>query len=238
MLHVVQIPVLQDNYAYLLVDAKSAQAVSIDTPDPTAILQYCQEHALNLTAIWNTHHHWDHAGGNEELVKKTGCKVFCGQGDVQRIPGDPVGLQQGDQLEFAGASFSVLAVPGHTSGHIAYHGNGLLFCGDTIFACGCGRLFEGTPEQMFVSLQKLCALPKDTKIYCAHEYTLSNIAFALRVEPNNNDLLAFYEQAKALRANKESTVPTSLGDELKYNPFLRATSVSEFAQLRKQKDEF
>ena len=245
---------LSDNYGYLVHDPESGVTASIDTPDAAAIDAALAERGWQLTHILNTHHHFDHAGGNEALKAEWGCTVVGAANDAERIPGIDVRVADGDQLPLGKSTATVLEVPGHTSGHIAYYfaADGVVFVGDTLFALGCGRLFEGTPAQMWNSLQKLMALPDDTVVYCAHEYTQSNAAFALSVEPGNTALVARAAEVARLRAADKPTVPTSIGLEKATNPFLRASSaelqhtvgldgaaaVDVFAETRRRKDHF
>lgn len=242
-IQVLQIPVLQDNYGYVVVDTKTKKAALIDTPDATALLKVLQDLALEgieLEAILNTHHHWDHAGGNAEVLATYKVPVYCSIFDYEekRINGVTQVVKDGDDVRVGSLCFQVLDVPGHTLGHIAYYGHGVLFCGDTIFVSGCGRLFEGTAEQMFDSLAKIKKLPDDTLIYCAHEYSEQNLRFALTLDSQNQVLQKKYVEVKQARAKNVSTVPTRLGDEKQYNPFLRAETADDFARLRKLKDGF
>jgi hydroxyacylglutathione hydrolase len=250
-----QIPVLLDNYAYVAQCTKTGQVALIDTPDAAAIQNYLKTQGLQANAIFNTHHHWDHAGGNEDIVNAYSCDVTCSHHDKSRIDRVTHTVGEGDNAKLGELSFKVLDVPGHTLGHIAYYGHGVLFCGDTLFVGGCGRLFEGTPEQMHASLQKIAALPGDTKIYCAHEYTENNLQFALTVEPGNLALQGKIKAVKELRSQNLPTVPSTLAEELSYNPFLRCDSeeivkslqskgykgvedaVNVFAALRELKDK-
>jgi hydroxyacylglutathione hydrolase len=227
---------------------------SIDTPEAAAIEVALAERGWRLTHIFNTHHHFDHAGGNEELKAKWGCTVVGAANDAERIPGIDLRVADGDLVQLGAATARVLEVPGHTSGHIAYYfaDDGIVFVGDTLFALGCGRLFEGTPAQMWHSLQKLMALPDDTVVYCAHEYTQSNAKFALSVEPGNRQLAERAAEIDRLRAAGKPTVPSSIGLEKATNPFLRpgsaelqasvdrvgATAVDVFAETRRRKDHF
>lgn len=247
-------PCLSDNYCYLLHDSDAELTAVIDTPDVAAI-----EHALDdtdwtLTHIINTHHHRDHAGGNLELKDKTGCTIVGPRADAERIPGIDIEVGDGDSYAFGTHQAKVYDTPGHTRGHIVYHfeDDGVAFVGDTLFSMGCGRLFEGTPQQMWNSLQKLMAWPDDTKIYCAHEYTQTNARFALTVEPQNQDLVRRAKEVDRLRAEGKPTIPTTIGLEKRTNPFLRPTSkdlkrtvglteasdVEVFAETRRRKDNF
>lgn len=247
-------PCLQDNYGYLVHDPETGATASIDTPDAAAIDAALAERGWRLTHILNTHHHFDHAGGNEALKARWGCTIVGAANDAARIPGIDSGVAEGDTVTLGHARARVLEVPGHTTGHIAYHfaDDGIVFVGDTLFALGCGRLFEGTPAQMWQSLGKLMALPDTTTVYCAHEYTQSNARFALSVEPDNAALVARAAAIDTLRAAGKPTVPSTIGLEKATNPFLRAASpelqatvervgatlVDVFAETRRRKDHF
>ena len=227
---------------------------TIDTPDVDAIERALLDKKWTLTHILNTYHHWDHAGGNLELKNKTNCTIVGPRADANRIPGIDIQVGEGDVFEFGNHQANVYDTPGHTRGHIVYHfaEEGCAFVGDTLFAMGCGRLFEGTPEQMWSSLQKLMRWPDETKIYCAHEYTEVNAKFALTVEPDNIDLSARSEEVNQTRLKNLPTIPTTLGIEKKTNPFLRPMStdiqstinmkgcslVNVFAKTRQLKDNF
>jgi hydroxyacylglutathione hydrolase len=253
-LEVHMFPCLSDNYGFLIHDAEANVTAVIDTPEVAPINAALEEKGWQLTHILNTHHHFDHAGGNEELKARWGCQVVGAANDAARIPGIDVRVSDGDRLPFGSTEAQVFETPGHTTGHIAYYfaDDGIAFVGDTLFALGCGRLFEGTPEQMWASLKKLMALPDDTVVYCAHEYTQSNAAFALSVEPDNADLVARSAEIDRLRAAGEPTVPTTIGLEKATNPFLRPDSpnlqatvgmedgdlVAVFAETRRRKDNF
>src|SRR3954470_20603557 len=216
---IVPIRAFKDNYIWCL--RRGSIAVVVDPGDARPVLDYLSNEGLRLTAILTTHHHADHVGGNAGLLSKYNVPVF---GPAhENIPGITQSLREGDGIEVPGIGlrFQVLDVPGHTAGHIAYHGNGLLFCGDTLFSCGCGRLFEGTAQQMYASLSKFAALPADTLVYCAHEYTLSNLRFARAAEPHNKSLDAREGQARAALAGGNPSLPSTLGEEKATNPFLR-----------------
>jgi hydroxyacylglutathione hydrolase len=187
------------------------------------VLRYLAETDAHLAAILVTHHHNDHTGGVSDLLSRYAVPAYGPASEA--ITGIGVPLQEGDSIELPGfgARLQVLEVPGHTRGHLAYYGEGMLFCGDTLFGCGCGRLFEGTAEQMWASLNRLASMPPDTRVYCAHEYTASNIRFALAVEPGNADLQARAGRVARLRAARQPTVPFTLAEELQTNPFLRST---------------
>jgi hydroxyacylglutathione hydrolase len=219
MLEIVPLPAFKDNYIWTLRAGRYAAVV--DPGEAGPVKEYLAREGLGLVAILATHHHPDHVGGIEELVAMKKVPVFGPKGEPIPALTHPVG--QGDKVEIAAiaADFSVLDIPGHTRAHVAYYGLESLFCGDTLFACGCGRVFEGTAEQMLASLSKLAALPDATKVYCGHEYTLANIKFARAVDPGNHELVAREERAQKLRAAGKPTLPSTLGEERATNPFLR-----------------
>lgn len=253
---IVQIPLLRDNYGYLLVCQKTNSAAIIDPSEAEPAWQRIEQEKVSLTAILNTHHHRDHTGGNEGLLAKQNLRVYGHKSDQGRIPGLTHGVDEGDVIQVGELKGKVLFIPGHTTGHVAYLFGNALFSGDCLFTAGCGRLFEGTPEMMHASLQKLMALPDDTKVYCGHEYTESNLRFAMSVEPKNHKLVSRFERVQALRARGASTVPATMEEEKQTNPFLRWESkeiqasvkaqvshqrldpVSVFATVRKLKDSF
>ena len=247
-------PCLADNYGYLLHDEDSGATAAVDTPDANEILAQLAAKGWRLTHILNTHHHADHAGGNLTLKRQTGCTIVGPRADAARIPGIDVTVGEGDVVELGAHRARVFDTPGHTRGHIVYHfaAARAAFVGDTVFAMGCGRLFEGTPAQMWSSLGKILRWPDDTRLYCAHEYTQSNARFALTVEPQNRALRERAEAVAKLRAAGKPTVPSTLGEERATNPFLRAASsdlratiglsdamdVEVFAKTRALKDAF
>lgn len=222
---VVQLPVWRDNYAYVLLGDDVAAVV--DSPEAAPVLALLDERGRSLTHIFNTHHHFDHVGSNEGLLERfPDLEVWAGAHDhrEQRIPGQTRVLRDGDRFTFSGVGCTVREVPGHTLGHIAYlFDDGRAFVGDTSFVGGCGRLFEGTPAQMDHALNEvLSSLPDDTRLYCAHEYTASNLRFALSVDGDNPDLRAFADEVERLRAAEQPTVPSTVGLEKRVNPFYRA----------------
>ena len=249
-----QFPCLSDNYGYLIHDRESGKTAAIDTPDVEAINKELEAAGWRLDYIFNTHHHFDHAGGNLALKDQWGCYILGPKGEAARIPGLDRPVGEGDLVELGASEALVRDTPGHTLGHVIYHfkEDGAAFVGDTIFAMGCGRLFEGTPEQMWSSLSKIAAMPEETKLYCAHEYTQANAAFSLSVDPDNDDLKKRAEAVDALRAENIPTVPTTVALERATNPFLRAedktlqaaigmtgaSPVDVFAETRARKDRF
>lgn len=253
-----RLPALSDNYIFLLHDPKQNVAAVVDPAEADPVLRCLDKLGASLVAIFNTHHHMDHVGGNRQLLQHfPDVCVYGGSQDRGRIPRQQVFLEEGDNVEFADRIGKVLFVPGHTKGHIAYYfppevegEPGELFCGDTLFAGGCGRLFEGTPTQMVNSLRKLRALPDQTRVWCAHEYTLKNLQFALTVDAQNSDLQTRLAEVQAARQRLEATVPSQLGVEKRTNPFLRweepalqaavksSEPVQTFARLRGMKDRF
>lgn len=253
-LQIEMFPCLTDNYGFLVHDEEAGVTAAIDTPEVGPILAALGAHGWRLTHILNTHHHHDHAGGNLELKERTGCTIVGPAKDAARIPGIDEGVEEGDRFMLGSHPVEVLETPGHTKGHVVYHlpEDGVAFVGDTLFALGCGRLFEGSPEQMWGSLRKILALPDDTRVYCAHEYTAANAKFALTVEPGNERLVERAREVERLRAAGRPTVPTTVGLERATNPFLRPTSenlratlglegagdVEVFARTRALKDAF
>ena len=254
MLHIVPVRAFTDNYIWVIHDC--CHAAVVDPGDAAPVLDFLRRENLQLVAILNTHHHNDHVGGNAALLREFPVPVY---GPAhESIPTLTHRLKEGDNVQLAEfpLSFNILDIPGHTAGHIAYYGANLLFCGDTLFACGCGRLFEGTPQQMYASLQKLAGLPDETLVYCGHEYTLANIRFAKVVEPGNQALLELEAATKKLRERDIPTLPSTMVREKATNPFLRCNQleviqsandylgeslpdpVSVFAAIRSWKNDF
>ena len=256
-MHVRPIPAFKDNYIWLLVGPDDPQSVAVVDPGQAApVLRELAAESLRLDAILLTHHHADHVGGTAELVAATGAAVF---GPArERMPVECQRLHGGDRtrLPALGLEFEVIDVPGHTAGHIAYFGHEALFCGDTLFSAGCGRLFEGTAGQMLASLDALAALPDSTRVFCGHEYTVANLRFAMTVESDNAEIVDYARRAGALRAANRPTLPSTIGLEKRVNPFLRSrldnirasaeshagvalpTPVAVFAEIRGWKDTF
>jgi hydroxyacylglutathione hydrolase len=232
-MEVTAVPAFSDNYIWLISTGGSSCAV-VDPGDAKPVLEALDEHGLELEYILITHHHPDHIGGMRQLQEKSGAHIY-GPHD-SRITGQSRMFAEGERvsLPLMGLEFEVLEVPGHTSTHIAFHGHGCLFCGDTLFSVGCGRLFEGSPEQMQHSLDKLGALPAESRVFCAHEYTLSNCRFALAVEPRNTELLRRTREVESARELGQRTVPSLLGEEIAVNPFLRCRQDSVIAAARER----
>jgi hydroxyacylglutathione hydrolase len=222
MLQVTAVKAFADNYIWLVHSPRDRRdVIAVDPGAFAPVAQTLQTHGLNLSGVLITHHHNDHVGGVAELLRQSPVPVF---GPArEQVPGEPTRVGEGDQAHFEslGLTFDVLDIPGHTAGHVAYVGNGILFCGDTLFSGGCGRLFEGTAEQMVASLDKLASLPEETRVFCGHEYTINNLKFALVVEPDNADTLEYLEECQLRRARDEATVPSDIRRERNVNPFLR-----------------
>lgn len=252
MLEVHQFPCLSDNYGFLLHDHDSEETVCIDTPDADEYLRQAGKKGWQITQIWNTHWHPDHAGGNETIKRVTNCSVTGPKAEADKIAGIDRMVGQGDVIRIGDRKACVIDVGGHTLGHVAYHlpGARMAFVGDSVFALGCGRMFEGTPEQFWTSLKRVKALPAETMLYCAHEYTAANAKFAAHADPDNAELAGYVEEILKHRANDQPTVPMKLERELATNPFLRADNprmqarwgggdaVATFAALRRAKDDF
>lgn len=251
-LEVHQFPCLSDNYGYLVHDAASGETVCIDTPDAEAYLREAAAQGWQITQIWNTHWHPDHAGGIEAIKAATGCTVVAPAAEAAKIAGIDRTVEQGDVVEIGDWQAHVIDVGGHTMGHIAYYlpQAEMAFVGDSVFALGCGRMFEGSPPQFWESLTRIKALPEPTMLYCAHEYTASNARFAVHADPDNAELQSYVAEIHAARAKELPTVPSKLERELKTNPFLRADdpqlqarwgggdAVATFKALREAKDSF
>jgi hydroxyacylglutathione hydrolase len=248
------VPCLTDNYAYLLHDPADGLCAVVDPSEPEPVCRALAARGLKLTHILNTHHHFDHTGGNIPLKEEFGAVIVGPAKDRERIPGIDVGVDESAPWQFGPHTARILEIPAHTRAHIAFafEDENIVFTGDTLFAMGCGRLFEGTPQMMWTSLSKLMRLADDMRVYCGHEYTLSNGRFALTVEPNNADLQARMKDVQARRARSQPTIPSTIGLEKQTNPFLRpdsaeirealgmedADNVAVFGELRGRKDAF
>jgi hydroxyacylglutathione hydrolase len=255
-MHVVPIPCLKDNYAYLVVGG-DGEAVIVDASESAPVREAIDREHARVRAIWSTHHHWDHVGGNAELAREMGLEVVGHASDAGRLPALSRGVEMRDVVRVGEIEARCIHIPGHTLGAVAYFVDGgnerIVFTGDTLFSAGCGRLFEGTPAQMHASLSLLIELPKDTRVYCGHEYTESNLRFAAHVEPSNAEVGRARDRAARLRSEGKPTVGTTLEEERRYNPFLRvrspelrqtlgiapdANDVAAFAAVRAAKDSF
>ncbi len=253
--NVIAVQAFRDNYIWLVPGPKPGCVAIVDPGDADPVLAALAQHRLSPIAILCTHHHRDHTGGVEALARRFAIPVYGPA--AESIPGVTHPVEDGDTIDIGGHEpYTVLAVPGHTRGHVAYVGDDRVFCGDTLFVAGCGRLFEGTAQQLHTSLMTLAALPPTTRVYCGHEYTLANLAFARHVEPNNEDILAFIRRSKRLLAAGQPTIPSTIADERRINPFLRSsipavraaaaqaaaqksdTDATVFATLRRWKDDF
>lgn len=237
-LEIVRIPVLSDNYVWLVHEPESGETMAVDPAVAEPVLDEAKARGWTITQIWNTHWHPDHTGGNAAIKEATGCTITGPAAEAERIPTLDRRVAEGDSVSLGKVNAQVLDVPAHTAGHIAFHfpTEQAAFVGDTLFAMGCGRLFEGTAEQMYSNMRKLEALGDETRIYCAHEYTQSNGRFALTVEPDNSALVSRMEKVNAMREAGEPTVPTTIALERATNPFMRAASVAELAARRAAKD--
>jgi hydroxyacylglutathione hydrolase len=237
-MQIVPVPAFNDNYLWLAHDDESGETAVVDPGDAAPVLAEAQRRGWIIDQVWNTHWHPDHTGGNLSIKEATGARISGPASD--RIPGREVALSEGDQIHLGRHVGRVIEVPGHTLDHIAliFDDDGVAFVGDTLFAMGCGRLFEGTPEQMYRSLQRLSGLPDVTRLYCAHEYTLANARYAAHAEPDNEAITQRLAEVQGLRDAGQITLPTTVKQERETNPFVRSTNVEEFAQLRAAKDRF
>jgi hydroxyacylglutathione hydrolase len=237
-MEIIAVPAFTDNYIWLVHDEASGETAIVDPGDAAPALAEAKRRGWRVTQVWNTHHHWDHSGGNVAMKEATGCSVSGPA--AENIPSRDVALAEGTALRIGDHVGRVIEIPGHTLGHIAlvFEEDRIAFVGDTLFAMGCGRLFEGTADQMHRSLQRLTELPADTALYCGHEYTLANAQFAIHAEPENHAVSARLEEVRALREAGRITLPTNVAQERATNPFVRASSWQEFARLRTEKDNF
>ena len=247
-LRVERIPTLRDNYTYLLVCEATGEAAIVDAPEVEPVVERVAATGARVKKILSTHHHPDHSMANPALAERFGVPVFGHRSDAERLPGFSDGLEEGDTVAVGSERARVLFIPAHTRGHVAYAFDGAVFCGDTLFAGGCGRLFEGTPEMMFEAMRKLGALPPATNVYCGHEYTESNLRFAAHLDPENPAVREKLERVAKIRAHaardwhsatpEEMTIPSTIGEEHATNPFLRARDARELGRIRRLKDEF
>jgi len=238
-LKVSAVPVLSDNYVWLITSPDTGETAAVDPSVTEPVLEAVATEGLRLTQILNTHWHPDHTGGNQGIKAATGAPITA-PAEAQKVSSVDRIVSEGDRVIVSGAEAIVWDIPAHTAGHVAYYfeDEGMIFVGDTMFAMGCGRLFEGTAEQMYSNMQRIAALPDDVRIYCGHEYTLANARFALHAEPENQDVARRLEQVSAMRERGEVTLPTTVAEERATNPFVRASDVGEFARLRSEKDSF
>jgi hydroxyacylglutathione hydrolase len=246
-----RIPTFGDNYTYLIICEATGEAAVVDAPEDQPVIDRVEASGAKVTKILSTHHHPDHSMANPKLAEKYGAPVYGHVSDEGRLPGMTNGLEEGDSIQVGQEKARILFIPAHTTGHIAYVFDDAkaIFCGDTLFAGGCGRLFEGTPEMMYTALvEKLGTLPDDYRVFCGHEYTESNLVFAAHIEPDNAAVAETLERVKQIRSHaaadwhdatpEEMTIPSTLGEERATNPFLRATSADELGKIRAQKDSF
>lgn len=231
-LEIIPVLALNDNYAYLIHDKKTQITGVVDASEAAPVLEALESKGWELSYILTTHHHWDHTGGNLEVKEKTGCKVVGAKLDAHRIPGIDIELEDGDVFSLGNSQAKIIHIPGHTTGHIAFYFEdaGAVFCGDTLFSLGCGRIFEGTPAQLWNSIKKIRDLPDETKMYCGHEYTYDCAGFAAYVEPNNENLKEYIKEVVALRQAGKPTMPTTVLTQKQCNPFMRA-DVPEFQRM-------
>lgn len=239
-LEIVRIPVLSDNYVWLAHERESGETMVVDPAVAAPVLEAAAARGWRISQIWNTHWHPDHTGGNAEIKAATGAVITGPRAEAARIPTLDVQVGEGDRVRLGALEAEVLEVPAHTAGHIAYHlaSEGVIFVGDTLFAMGCGRLFEGDAAQMFANMTRLAALPDETQVYCAHEYTLSNGRYAVVAEPENAAIVTRLAAVEAARERGEATVPTTIALERATNPFMRARTADELAARRAAKDAF
>jgi hydroxyacylglutathione hydrolase len=237
-MEIVAVPAFTDNYIWLVHDEPSGETAVVDPGDAAPALAEAERRGWTITQVWNTHHHWDHTGGNLAIKDATGAQVSGPA--AEDIKGRDVALAEGSEIRIGDHVGRVIEIPGHTSGHVALvlESEGATFVGDTLFAMGCGRLFEGTAQQMYHSLQRIADLPAETALYCGHEYTLANARFAQHAEPDNAAIAGRLEKVLALRSEGKITLPTTVAQERETNPFVRATNWEEFARLRAEKDSF
>jgi len=239
-MEIIPIPALRDNYVWVLNDSASGETAAVDPSVDQAVLDAVAARGWRIGQVLNTHWHPDHVGGNAGIKAATGCTITAPAAEASRIAGVDCDVAEGDRITVCGMKAVVWEIPAHTAGHIAFYFEqaGMIFVGDTLFAMGCGRLFEGSAEQMFSNMRRLAALPEDVKVYCGHEYTLANARWALTVEPGNQALKQRLVEVEQARAENRVTLPTTIGLERETNPFMRAQDVAHFARLRAEKDSF
>jgi len=239
MLEIVPVPVLRDNYVWLMHDGASGETVAVDPSVAEPVLEAAAARGWTISQVWNTHWHPDHTGGNDAIRRATGCTI-TGPAEAEKVSKIDRIVAGGDRARIGSVEAELIDIPAHTAGHVCFHlpGADVAFTGDTLFAMGCGRLFEGTAQNMFDAMQRLATLPPETLIYCGHEYTLANGKFALTVEPENAILVQRVEDVAAIRERGEPTVPTTIALERATNPFMRAASAEELAERRTAKDNF
>ncbi len=238
MLEIIPVPAFADNYIWLVRDEASGETAVVDPGDAAPALAEAEHRGWTVSQVWNTHHHWDHSGGNLAMKEATGCTVSGPAAET--IPGRDVALSEGSELRIGDHKGRAIEIPGHTLGHVAllFEDDRIAFVGDTLFAMGCGRLFEGTPQQMYRSLQRIAELPEDTRLYCGHEYTLANARYAAHAEPGNAAIAERQARVEKMRDEGRVTLPTTVAEERATNPFVRSSDWQEFARLRAEKDSF
>ena len=234
------IPCLQDNYAYLIIDEKKNIGCVIDPSESAPIIEYLEKNKINLKFILNTHHHFDHVGGNKKLKEKYGANVIGFKGDKDKIPGIDILVDDQEIWKYESFESKIIHIPGHTLGHVCFYfyNNKSIFTGDTLFSLGCGRIFEGTYSQMYESLKKIKGLPQDTKVFCGHEYTIQNSKFCILHDKNNENLKKKIKEVKKKLQNNLPTIPSTIKEELECNIFLRSNNIETFSKLRDLKDNF
>ena len=234
------IPCLQDNYAYLIIDEKKNIGCVIDPSESAPIIEYLEKNKINLKFILNTHHHFDHVGGNKKLKEKYGANVIGFKGDKDKIPGIDILVDDQEIWKYESFESKIIHIPGHTLGHVCFYfyNNKSIFTGDTLFSLGCGRIFEGTYSQMYESLKKIKDLPQDTKVFCGHEYTIQNSKFCMLHDKNNENLKKKIKEVKKKLQNNLPTIPSTIKEELECNIFLRSNNIETFSKLRDLKDNF
>ena len=234
------IPCLQDNYAYLIIDEKKNIGCVIDPSESAPIIEYLEKNKINLKFILNTHHHFDHVGGNKKLKEKYGANVIGFKGDKDKIPGIDILVDDQEIWKYESFESKIIHIPGHTLGHVCFYfyNDKSIFTGDTLFSLGCGRIFEGTYSQMYESLKKIKDLPQDTKVFCGHEYTIQNSKFCMLHDKNNENLKKKIKEVKKKLQNNLPTIPSTIKEELECNIFLRSNNIETFSKLRDLKDNF